>query len=320
MKTKKGLFIMISALAIVAIGLIVSFFVNWQVDRSNASGNVAKASRFSRQTATESLSMMEELILNDENYKNSIVVSYVVMQTRAQQFSGLVDMSNEAAGEIPAFADVLGKMNDVRQMAGNVCTLLQKAGESLEAILAGESRPEMGQQTNDAALAYMTLQKQNKLATQFIETADAYLAEGEGSDQLKFVRDQWLGYQMMTASLEGDGNLEKEMSDKDILLTSEQSSLALKGFDTGDNVPVMELALGSFTVLGNMSVCHQQHIMLNTPQVMQFFDRLISEVSGVDGTMHAVNITDDVIGHQIGANIQGIANGNVDTMNLINTL
>jgi hypothetical protein len=320
MKTKKGLVIMILALAIIAIGLLVSTFINWPVDRSSASGNIAKASRFSRQTATDKLSIMEELILNDENYKNSVVLSYVTMQMRANQFGSLVDISNEAAGEIPEFAVVLGKMNEVRQMAENVSASLQKAGESLEAILSGESRPEMGQQTNDAALAYLTLQKQNKLATEFIDTADKYLVTHEGTDQLKLVRDQWVGYQMMTASLEGDSNLEKEMADKEILLSVAESSAALSGFKT-NNVPIMEMTgMASFTGLGIITLRYNDKAyatLLNMPQISQSFNGVVLGIREVGGTGEAINISDNMFANQIGVMIQSIADGNVESLNAV---
>lgn len=272
MKSKKGFILLISVLAIIVAGVLLSVFVNWPVDRSDARGDIAKASRFSRQTAAESLSNLEELILSDEDYKNAVVVSYVVMQTRAEQFGTLVDMSNDVAGEIPAFAGVLGKMNEVREMADNACATLAEAGESLEAILGGESRPEVGQQTNNAALAYLALQKQNKLATQFIDTADNYLAANEGSDELKFVRDQWVGYQRMTASLEGDDKLEQKMAGKEVLLTPEQSALALKMFNLKDTPVMAFTGQDSFTGLGAMSFSHQQYTMLSMPLVIENFN------------------------------------------------
>ena len=272
MKSKKGFILLISVLAIIVAGVLLSVFVNWPVDRSDARGDIAKASRFSRQTAAESLSNLEELILSDEDYKNAVVVSYVVMQMRAEQFGTLVDLSNEVAGEIPAFAGVLGKMNEVREMADNACATLAEAGESLEAILGGESRPEVGQQTNNAALAYLALQKQNKLATQFIDTADNYLAANEGSDELKFVRDQWVGYQRMTASLEGDDKLEQKMAGKEVLLTPEQSALALKMFNLKDTPVMAFTGQDSFTGLGAMSFSHQQYTMLSMPLVIENFN------------------------------------------------
>ena len=187
-----------------AAGLALSQLVDWPVSANNAGGDIAKSSRFSRKTAAESLTNMEELIANDEGYKNGITVAYVVMQTRAAQFAELVDLSNEAAGDIPAFAGVLKDMNAVRGMAENVNAQLAEAGADLNAVLGGESRPDLTQHTINASLAYTNLQKQNKLADRFIETADQYLKTAEADDQLRLVRDRWEEYQLATAALEGD--------------------------------------------------------------------------------------------------------------------
>lgn len=315
MKSKKGFILLISVLAIIVAGVLLSVFVNWPVDRSDARGDIAKASRFSRQTAAESLSNLEELILSDEDYKNAVVVSYVVMQMRAEQFGTLVDLSNEVAGEIPAFAGVLGKMNEVREMADNACATLAEAGESLEAILGGESRPEVGQQTNNAALAYLALQKQNKLATQFIDTADNYLAANEGSDELKFVRDQWLGYQQATASLEGDDKLEQKMAGKEVLLTPEQSALALKMFNLKDTPVMAFTGQDSFTGLGAMSFSHQQYTMLSMPLVIENFNYAFQALAPQTELGHGLHVEWPAdLGHQMGIAIQDIANGNVEPL------
>ena len=315
MKSKKGFIILISVVAVIIAGALLSRFVNWPVDRSDARGDIAKASRFSRQTAAESLSNLEELILSDEDYKNAVVMSYVVMQTRAEQFGTLVDMSNDVAGEIPAFAGVLGKMNEVREMADNACATLAEAGESLEAILGGESRPEVGQQTNNAALAYLALQKQNDLATRFIDTADKYLAANEGSDPLKLVRDQWVGYQRMTASLEGDDKLEQKMAGKEVLLTPEQSALALQMFNLKDTPVMAFTGQDSFTGLGAMSISHQQYTMLSMPLVIESFNLAFQALAPQTELGYRLDVewpTD--LGHQMGITIQDIANGNVESL------
>jgi hypothetical protein len=315
MKSKKGFILLISVLAIIVAGVLLSVFVDWPVDRSDARGDIAKASRFSRQTAAESLSNMEEMILNDEDYKNAIVVSYVVMQTRAEQFGTLVDMSNEVAGEIPAFAGVLGKMNEVREMADNACATLAEAGESLEAILGGESRPEVGQQTNNAALAYTALQKQNDLATRFIDTADKYLAANEGSDPLKLVRDQWVGYQRMTASLEGDDKLEQKMAGKEVLLTPEQSALALQMFNLKDTPVMAFTGQDSFTGLGAMSISHQQYTMLSMPLVIESFNLAFQALAPQTELGYGLYVEWPAdLGHQMGIAIHDIANGNVESL------
>ena len=183
---------------------------------------------------------MEELLQTDSAFKKTIVVSQVVMQTRAAQFGTLVDMSNEVAGNIPAFAEVLKEMNASREMVNNVSTSLAESGEKLNAALGGEESPELAQSTINASLAYTTLQKQNKLATRFIETTDKYLETAKADDQLKFVRDQWLEYQQMTAALEGDQASAEALAKKGNLLSGEKALAAVGNCDLGAKVTVLQ--------------------------------------------------------------------------------
>lgn len=240
MKSKKGIIILSSVVAVCAAGLILSHFINWPVDNSEASGNIGKSARFSRKTAVENVSNMEELIKNDASYRNGIVSAYMVMQTRAQQFSSLVDMSNEVAGEIPEFEKVLDEMNKVYVTVNNVCASLVRAGENLNATLSGEKRPELAQNTINASLAYTTLQKENKLATEFIDVTDKYVKNAEADDRLLFVRDQWRDYQLMTAALEGDEKSAQELQDKGALLASEKAAAALGSFEMGHVIAMVE--------------------------------------------------------------------------------
>ena len=208
---KKGIIILSSVVVVCALGLLLSPLMDWNVDSDQTSGNIGKTSRFSRKTATEGVSNMQELLLNDEAYKNGVVASYVVMQTRAKQFDALVDLSNQAAGSISEFDAVLKDMNEVRPMIDNVCASLSEAGEDINAALSGQNRPDLAQNTLNASLAYTTLQKQNKLADRFITTTDNYLKTSEGTDDLKFVRDQWVNYQQMTAALNKDDKAAAEL-------------------------------------------------------------------------------------------------------------
>ncbi len=172
---KKSIIILCSVVAICAIGLISSFFVDWPVDFHQAEGDIAKAARFSREQISDKLTNMEELLQTDSVFKDGIVAAQVVMQTRAIQFGTLVDMSNEVAGNIPAFAEVLKDMNANIEMVNNVTSSLAESAEKLNAALGGEECPDLAQSTINASLAYTTLQKQNNLATRFIETTDKYL-------------------------------------------------------------------------------------------------------------------------------------------------
>ena len=257
MKNKKGLIILSSVVGICALGLIIAPLTDWSVDNGSTSGNIGKTSRFSRKAEASALSNMEELIMNDPSYKNGIVASYMVMGTRAQQFEALVNMSNDAAGDIPEFSKVLQEMNDVAPMISNVCASLAQAGSDLSAAIANEPRPDLAQNVINASLAYTTLQKQNTLAAQFIDTADKYLRSSEGTDALKLVRDQWVDYQQMTAALDGDEKASKKLTDKGYLLTPEQSVAALKGFSAGDQLGIVSgVSLSKvLNVSDNLSKC-----------------------------------------------------------------
>jgi hypothetical protein len=236
---KKSIIILCSVAAVCAIGLITSHFVDWPVNSNDTSGDIAKAARFSREQASEKLTNMEELIQNDSAFKDGIVAAQVVMQTRAVQFASLVDMSNEVAGGIPAFAEVLKDMNAASKMVENVNNSLAEAGGDLNAALGGEERPDLAQNTINASLAYTTLQKQNKLATRFIETTDKYLATAKADDQLKFVRDQWLEYQQMTAALEGDKESAEALAKKGNLLSGEKALSAMQKFGLANQVSIL---------------------------------------------------------------------------------
>ena len=237
---KKRIIILCSVAAIFVIGLITSFFVDWPVDFNKADGDIAKAAKFSREQVSEKLTNMEELLQTDSAFKDDIVTAQVVMQTRAVQFATLVDMSNEVAGNIPAFAEVLKDMNANIEMVNNVTSSLAESAEKLNAALGGEECPDLAQSTINASLAYTTLQKQNNLATRFIETTDKYLETAQGDDKLKLVRDQWLEYQQMTAALDGDKTSAEALAKKGNLLSGEKALAAVANFDIAERLVVLQ--------------------------------------------------------------------------------
>ena len=237
---KKSIIILCSVVAICAIGLIASHYVDWPVDTNETDGDIAKAARFSREQVSEKLTNMEELLQTDSAFKDDIVTAQVVMQTRAVQFGTLLDMSNEVVGNIPAFAEVLKEMNANSEMVDNVVSSLAESAEKLDVALGGEECPDLAQSTINASLAYMTLQKQNNLATRFIDTTDKYLETAQGDDRLKFVRDQWLEYQQMTAALDGDKALAEVLAKKGNLLSGEKALAAVENLDLNAKIVVLQ--------------------------------------------------------------------------------
>ena len=239
---KRNFIILGSVGALLAFGWFSSLFVDWPIDFSSASGDISKASRFSREMESEKLTNMEELLKTDTTFKDGIVVAQMVMQTRAVQFGALVDMSNQVAGKIPAFAEVLKEMNATLEMVNNVANSLLESGNNLEAALSGKECSNLEQTTINASLAYTTLQKQNKLANKFIDTTDKYLKTAKGDDHLKFVRDQWVDYQKMTAALDGDKDAAEAMAKKGNLLSGEKALVAMANFGVANQVAMVNSA------------------------------------------------------------------------------
>lgn len=212
MKTK-SIIILSSVAALCTMGLMASQHIDWAVNYSDASGDIAKSERFSLRQSVEKLTNMEELIQNDSAYKDGIVTAYV---------------------------EVLNDMNEARKTVTNVNNALTQAGEDLNAALNGEERPNLTQNAINASLAYTTLQRQNKLANHFIEITDKYLETAEGDDRLKFVRDQWVDYQTMTAAFEGNDERAEELVKKGNLLPADKSLAALETFKVADQVAVIQ--------------------------------------------------------------------------------
>ena len=239
MNKKRLMIILGCVVTLLVVGALSSHYLDWPVDSDEASGDIGKATRFSREMESEGLSNMEELLKSDPEFKDGIVAAQFVMQTRAAQFGSLVDMSNEVAGKLPAFAEVLKDMNAAREMVNNVTNSLAESGQNLNAALSGEECPDLAQNTINASLAYTTLQKQNNLANRFIDATDKFLETAQGDDRLKFVRDQWVDYQKMTAALEGDKASAEALAKKGNLLTSEKALAATATFDVVQQVIVM---------------------------------------------------------------------------------
>lgn len=267
---KKTLIILASIAVVCVLGLLSSIYFNWPVERNNRDGDIAKSSHFLRKSAEERIDNMKELLQTDEAFRNNLLAANLVMHTRATQFSALVDMSNEVAGGIPEYADVLKDMNAARPMIDNVRTILGDLLNALDGDLSGENPQDLTQGTIHASLAYVKLQQQNSLADRFIATTDDYLKHAKGSDRLLFVRDEWVDYQRMTAALNGDEKSAKELQEKGTQLPSENTLAALKSFDASCQEALVNSALISneLTVKNHLSDVIPAMDLLGTPYLL----------------------------------------------------
>ncbi len=302
--------IVVVVCAVCALLFVFSGVIDWSVDQSGSKGDIAKSSRFSRKTVNIEQSNMEELLANDQEYRNNVVVAYAVMQTRASQFEALVDMSVQVAGDIKDFEGVLTDMKAIKPMLSNVVASMKEAGSSLNTALGGENSKELSQNTNNAALAYSTLQKQNELADRFITIADEYVKKGKADDKLKVVRDEWVEYQIMTSVLEGDEKKCDQLVNSGYLLTSDKAVTALNEFDRNIQLALQDhvtlqtaLGLSKFGVMGNSeSLKDLNSFKMNENGVINARQELT--------VMNNVFSNNDIVA-SFGANMQGFDHENV---------
>lgn len=302
--------IVVVVCAVCALLFVFSGVIDWSVDQSGSKGDIAKSSRFQRKTVNIEQSNMEELLANDQEYRNNVVVAYAVMQTRASQFEALVDMSVQVAGDIKDFEGVLTDMKAIKPMLSNVVASMKEAGSSLNTALGGENSKELSQNTNNAALAYSTLQKQNELADRFITIADEYVKKGKADDKLKVVRDEWVEYQIMTSVLEGDEKKCDQLVNSGYLLTSDKAVTALNEFDRNIQLALQDhvtlqtaLGLSKFGVMGNSeSLKDLNSFKMNENGVINARQEL--------SVMNNVFSNNDIVA-SFGANMQGFDHENV---------
>ena len=320
MNKKKLTIIVCSVLAVLVVGLLMNHFFDWPINLSDASGDISKASRFSREMESEKLTNMEELLKTDTTFKDGIVVAQMVMQTRAVQFGALVDMSNQVAGKIPAFAEVLKEMNATLEMVNNVANSLLESGNNLEAALSGKECSNLEQTTINASLAYTTLQKQNKLANKFIDTTDKYLKTAKGDDHLKFVRDQWVDYQKMTAALDGDKDAAEAMAKKGNLLSGEKALVAMADFGVANQVAMVNSAY----MTKNTGVDASLASALSEGTLENVITRIRSAAEVFSNTQgaNAMNSQEGAAKfyHQVGDALNNIASANIASNNNAQTL
>lgn len=311
MSKKRNFTVIIVAVCVAcALLLVFSGVIEWPVDQEGSKGDIAKSSRFSRKTVNIEQSNMEELLANDQEYRNNVVVAYAVMQTRASQFEALVDMSVQVAGDIKDFEGVLTDMKAIKPMLSNVVASMKEAGSSLNTALGGENSKELSQNTNNAALAYSTLQKQNELADRFITIADEYVKKGKADDKLKVVRDEWVEYQIMSSVLEGDEKKCDQLVNSGYLLTSGKAVTALNEFDRNIQLALQDhvtlqtaLGLSKFGVMGNSeSLKDLNSFKMNENGVINARQELT--------VMNNVFSNNDIVA-SFGANMQGFDHENV---------
>ena len=104
--------------AVVVLGGVASQYIDWPVDSDNAGGDIAKSSHFSRKTSDANVGNMQDLLKNDEEYKNGIVAAYTIMEVAGKDLDSVLggeevsDLEQNTSNAVVAY-NTLQKQNNL---------------------------------------------------------------------------------------------------------------------------------------------------------------------------------------------------------------
>jgi hypothetical protein len=159
------------------------------------------------------------------------------------------------------------------------------------------------------------------LANKFIDTTDKYLKTAKGDDHLKFVRDQWVDYQKMTAALDGDKDAAEAMAKKGNLLSGEKALVAMADFGVANQVAMVNSAY----MTKNTGVEGSSLANVLSEEVLYDVITKIRSAAEVFSNTQGANAMNSQEGaakfyHQVGDALNNIASANIASNNNAQTL
>lgn len=207
MKTKLWLSVLIALLVGYVLGAVLGVP---PTSSELGSGNVAKVSKFQKNTVNPELNAWQERLLADSTELGRTASSLLVLTSRMGEFDQLAGMSLSAADGISELEGAVSSLKAAAQMAANAKKAGQTAMESFDALISGTKTdaPAYDKAQNDMTLAFLMLERQVNSGKLFVEQTDAYLAKAgkKGNEALAAVRDLWQDYCALDAVMNSNNS------------------------------------------------------------------------------------------------------------------
>lgn len=234
---------------------LVGAIVGWPVDEDSTKGDISKAGRYNKAVVTEDVKAVQEFLQSDPEYRDESLYAFMIMNSRVNEFIELAQLSVSVADGKEEYADVVEALKTALPVALNARKSFEMAAADLNTLLDGTTLvASYEQNSNNAMLAYMMLQNHNAACEQFVGITD-YLAKSDDLNLL-FVRDAWVGYNLVSAMLADDEDDAYEWSRAGSRLTEEQTAQVMGelGIEQQNYLQVAHLAGAS--VMGNWAPGH----------------------------------------------------------------
>jgi len=184
-----------------------AFFGFPTVDSEAGQGDVSKVSKFYKSNVESKESAFQQMLKTDSTALNEAFFIAEVFSTKMFEFSDLVKLSVDVAGDIPELSNEIEALKEVTILSNNASKAGEVAMASYNKLKTGENSElaiDVEQATQNLSLAYILIDRQVALGKNFVTATDKYLAKNAENENLALVRDMWAEYCAENAILNGD--------------------------------------------------------------------------------------------------------------------
>ena len=233
MYVKKSNFVIFLALAIV-VGFGVGILINglgpnaWPPE-----GSIAKAARYNNQKEDPMMTVIEERLMNDEEFLDDTRSTMSFLQNRMAVLSGLAEETIAACEGLPEFEPLMDEMRSINARSYNTASAMENAGKSLDKIAEGKKAPEYEMYSNQAYIGFCKVGNQMELGRKFCQTAADFL-EGKDEEEyplIAYLATVWEMYCMQDEQMFADREHSKPAADS----TPDLNPLNVPGMPGGRN-------------------------------------------------------------------------------------
>lgn len=310
MKTKLWLSVLIALLVGYVLGAVLGVP---PTSSELGSGNVAKVSKFQKNTVNPELNAWQERLLADSTELGRTASSLLVLTSRMGEFDQLAGMSLSAADGISELEGAVSSLKAAAQMAANAKKAGQTAMESFDALISGTKTdaPAYDKAQNDMTLAFLMLERQVNSGKLFVEQTDAYLAKAgkKGNEALAAVRDLWQDYCALDAVMNSNNSDVEYWSKTEKALTGSELMGFLPEAVVNFCAPMVglkpEAALNSFLTVDATIAAAYGANTLGVSQRLNVFEEALQDVC--IRTLGSTALSADALSNVQGAAV--LANG-----------
>ena len=168
--------------------------------------NIAKASLYNNQKEDPQLSIVEEKLKNDTEFRESTIEIMDLLKDRMAGLNELTERTLQTCSEIPDFIELNTTFASLQTKAYNTNLAIESATSGIEKIMNGESAPEYEVATNNVYIGYQKINKQLEAGKKFVDVAEEYLnnnMENENAPAVAELVTDWSVYCAEDAVLSG---------------------------------------------------------------------------------------------------------------------